>query len=89
MDRFRSAIAMKYVGSFYTDNFGNEANQNDAFTVFNLELAYITPEVFDISFLIRGEVRNLFNHLYFSSGEGNSFFPAAERNYLVGISASL
>jgi len=85
----RSSLSMKHVGSFYTDNFRNTRNRNDAFTVFNFELICETPEFWNTRFRMRGEVRNLFNTLYFSSGEGNAFFPAAERNYLVGITAIL
>ena len=35
----------------------------------------------------RAEARNIFNRLYFQSGEGDAFFPAAERNYLLGVTA--
>jgi iron complex outermembrane receptor protein len=83
------SVLMKHVGGFYTDNFRNELNRNDAFTVFNLEVLYEAPEFWDIGLTFRGEVRNVFDNLYFSSGEGNGFFPAAERNYLIGISAQL
>lgn len=84
-----SSVLMKHVGSFYTDNFENDLNRNDAFTVFNVEAIYETPSVWNIRFLLRAEVRNLMNTLYFSSGEGNAFFPAAERNYLIGITAKI
>ncbi len=38
---------------------------------------------------LRGEVRNLFDALYNMSGEGEEFFPAAERNYIIGMSLQL
>ena len=41
------------------------------------------------SLAVRGEVRNLFDALYTMSGEGDEFFPAAERNYILGISLQL
>ena len=88
-DDLTASATMKHVGSFYTDNFKNELNRNDAYTVFNFELLYRTPRIWNTEFILRGEVRNIFNTLYFSSGEGNAFFPAAERNYLVGITAVL
>jgi iron complex outermembrane receptor protein len=80
-----ASVLMKYVGPFYTDNFKNESNKNDAYTVFNLELLYTTPQFLNSELTFRGEVRNIFNNLYFMSGEGSAFFPAAERNYLLGI----
>jgi outer membrane receptor protein involved in Fe transport len=87
--RVHASVLMKYVGSFYTDNFKNELNKNDAYTFFNLELLYTTPQFLNSELTFRGEVRNIFNNLYFMSGEGNAFFPAAERNYLLGITARL
>lgn len=88
-ERVTTSLLAKHVGSFYTDNFKNEKNKNDAYTVFNAEFLYHLPEVFSTEFTLRGEVRNVFNALYFMSGEGNAFFPAAERNYLIGITANL
>jgi iron complex outermembrane receptor protein len=82
---FSTSLAMKHVGGFHTDNFNNPENRNDAYTVLNLEVLYTTPRVWDSEFTIRLEVRNLLNRLYLSGGEGNAFFPAAERNYLIGI----
>lgn len=84
-----ASILAKYVGSFYTDNFKNEENKNEAYTVFNSEVLYRLPRMFDASFTLRFEVKNIFNRLYFMSGEGNAFFPAAERNYLIAISTTL
>ena len=88
-DVITASVLGKYVGSFYTDNFRNEENKNDAYTVFNVEILYRLPRVFDTELNVRGEVRNLFNNLYFASGEGNAFFPAAERNYLIGLTLNL
>ena len=34
-------------------------------------------------FNFRLEVNNLTNELYSTSGEGDAFFPAAERNYIL------
>ena len=83
-----SSILLKYVGGFYTDNFKNENNKNDSYSVVNAELIYRLPKFNDMEFTLRGEVRNLLNRLYFANGEGNSFFPAAERNYLIGLTAN-
>jgi outer membrane receptor protein involved in Fe transport len=80
-----ASMVFKFVGPFYTDNFKNPDNRNDAFTVVNLELMYRVPLFSDSALELRGEVRNLFNRLYTLSGEGNTFFPAAERNVVVGL----
>lgn len=83
-----SSLTAKYLGPFYTDNFKSEENKNDAYTVYNAELLYMISDILGMEILVRGEVRNIFNRLYFMSGEGNSFFPAAERNYLFGITST-
>jgi iron complex outermembrane receptor protein len=83
------SIVMKYVGSFYTDNFKNTKNQNDAYVVVNTELLCNLPRVYDLNMMIRAGIYNLFNNLYFANGEGEAFFPAAERNYIVGLTITL
>jgi iron complex outermembrane receptor protein len=88
-DVLTASLLTKYVGAFYTDNFKNENNKNDAYTVANAELLYRLPRIIGSQFTIRAEVRNLFNRLYFMSGEGDAFFPAAERNYLIGLTANM
>ncbi len=84
-----ASVAGKYVGEFFTDNFQNALNKNDSYTVFDVSVIYRLPRTFGIQFTLRGEIRNMLNNLYFTSGEGNAFFPAAERNYLIGITTSL
>lgn len=84
-----ASLLVKYVGSFYTDNFKNEKNKNDAYTVLNFESLYTLPKFGDVEISLRAEVRNVLNTLYLQSGEGDTFFPAAERNYLVGITMQL
>jgi iron complex outermembrane receptor protein len=88
-DALTASVSVKYVGPFYTDNFRNSENRNDAYTVWNGEVMYRFPKVFGIGLTVRGEVRNIFNNLYFMSGEGNAFFPAAERNYVFGVTGNL
>ncbi len=78
------SVLGKYVGDFYTDNFKNSKHKNDAYTVFNTEILYTVQKFFQSEIILRGEIRNIFNTLYTTSGEGNAFFPAAERNYVVG-----
>lgn len=88
-DGLTASVLAKYVGPFYTDNFKSEENKNDSYEVFNVEILYQLPGIFGTTWSVRGEVRNLFNALYFSGGEGNAFYPAAERNYIFGIVANL
>lgn len=84
-----ASVFAKHVGSFYTDNFKNGLHKNDAYTVFNGELIYRLPKLVETEMTIRGEVRNIFNLLHTMSGEGDEFFPAAERNFVIGIAAQL
>lgn len=88
-DALSASVVTKYVGSFYTDNFKNSANRNDAYTATNIESYYTLPAIGDAQISLRGEIRNVFNTLYLQSGEGEFFFPAAERNYLVGITVQM
>ena len=83
-----ASIDAKYVGAFYTDNFKNEVNRTDAYTVFNAHFLPAPVEIAGVELKLRAEIRNIFNKLYFLGGEGNAFFPAAERNYLVGITTN-
>jgi iron complex outermembrane receptor protein len=86
----RSSILLKHVGAFYTDNLKNEKNKVDAYTVVDLDVSYKFPELFiNTKISIVGKIRNLFNTLYLASGEGKEFFPAAERNYFVGVNLDL
>lgn len=84
-----ASLAAKYVGAFYTDNFKDERNKTGDYTVFNGEVLYRIGGIGGLDVGLRGEVRNIFNRLYFFGGEGNAFFPAAERNYVVGLTAGL
>ncbi len=88
-DLVTASVSAKYVGAFYTDNFKREEHKNDAYTVFNAEALYRLPDLLGTTFTLRGEVRNIFNSLYFTNGEGRAFFPAAERNYVIGLTTSL
>ncbi len=88
-EEFTASLSSKYVGKFYTDNFKNETNTNDAYTVFNFESVYSLRKIIGQEISLRGEIRNLLNTLYTQTGEGNAFFPAAERNYLIGITLEL
>ncbi len=95
----------KYVGKFYSDNFGGKLieylklnpdfvdyidNVNDAYFTadlfcsygFNIIESLTTSKVFI-------QVSNIFNQLYSAYAIGKEFFPAAERNYLLGVQVGL
>ena len=88
-ENLTASVAAHYVGNFYTDNFKNRSRKNDAYAIVNTEILYHLPTFLESHFAIRGEVRNLFNNFYFQNGEGEAFFPAAERNFIFGITAEL
>lgn len=83
------SLLLKHVGAFYTDNARAADRRNDAYTTLDATAAFALPPAGGAAFTIRGEVRNMLNALYFMSGEGTAFFPAAERNYIIGISVHL
>ena len=84
-----ASIGVKYVGDFYTDNTKNNLLKNDAYAVVNASLSYRLSLGAGVFLTLRGEVRNLFDALYTMSGDGQEFFPAAERNYILGMSLQL
>jgi iron complex outermembrane receptor protein len=84
------SLLLKHVGSFATDNTNSSARRNDAYTVLDASASCDIPRLADGGGVtLRAEVRNLLNSLYFASGEGDAFFPAAERNYLLGLTVHL
>ena len=87
LDAFMCNLSLKHVGSFYTDNYATTAAQVDAYDVVNLGILYDALPLIGGKFTLRLEVNNLTNELYFANGEGAAFFPAAERNYIVGLTA--
>jgi iron complex outermembrane receptor protein len=84
-----ASLIGKYVGAFHTDNFNTAENENDAYTVLNFESVCVLPKIGDAEIALRVEIRNVLNKLYMQNGEGKAFFPAAERNYLIGLSVTL
>ena len=86
---WNTSLDAKYVGAFYTDNTKNELEKNDSYIVVNAAMTYRFVLGSDVYLTVRGEVHNLFDALYTMSGEGQEFFPAAERNYVFGMSLQL
>ena len=88
-DVFSASLDTKYVGSFYTDNTQSETRENDAYVVCNASVSCRFALESNVIMTVHGDVRNLFDRLYTMSGQGQEFFPAAERNYVLGISLQL
>jgi outer membrane receptor for ferric coprogen and ferric-rhodotorulic acid len=86
---FSISLDTKFVGSFYTDNTQSKTRENDAYVVCNALVSYRFALGSDVIMSVHGEVRNLFDCLYTMSGQGQEFFPAAERNYVLGMSLQL
>lgn len=75
-----AALAMQHVGKKHTDNLNIAANTVPAFTVFHASLGYRFPAGSTLSGLsLQMHAQNLFDRLYIAHGEGEDFFPAAER----------
>lgn len=102
---FYVKLSGKYVGKFYSDNFDNRLseylNKSPGFLEYldNVNDAYFTTDFFcsyEFSFIeslapskIFLQVNNVFDRLYSAFAIGREFFPAAERNYLIGIQIGL
>ena len=93
---FFAQVWLKYVGEFYTDNFGEIAgitdydNVVDSYFVSNALLSYQVKanQIFN-SMKVFLQVNNIFDNLYAAYGSGKEFFPAAERNITAGIKVEL
>ena len=104
-DNLYLQLTGKYAGRFYSDNYDNNLanylntypgfvsytdNINDAYFVANAIASY----QFDMfSSLNRSkvyfQVNNIFDKLYSANAIGGEFFPAADRNFLVGLEIGL
>ncbi len=100
-----TSFALKYVGKFYSDNFGGNLtsylnkypgfvtykdNEVDAYLVSNFFLSYRAEKVpFFENIKLFLQVNNIFDNLYAAYAIGGEFFPAAERNFIVGISLGI
>jgi iron complex outermembrane receptor protein len=96
-ERFTVSVALQHVGEFYTDNFQNpgKASPNpnrtvDAYTVVHGWIAYRVPiGALGKDLEARVQVNNLFNAYYATHGEGDEFFPAADRNVFASLRLDL
>lgn len=104
-ENFFSQLKFKYVGEFYSDNYGEDfASMQKLFPGFvsypdNRNDAYFTADIF-MSYTfhlfesmnpnkIFFQASNLFNSFYSAHAIGGEFFPAAERNFSAGVEVSL
>jgi iron complex outermembrane receptor protein len=62
-----------------------------SYIVSDVELSYTFPSFLSTfqSGMVRFHCNNIFNNLYAASAEGRNFFPAAERNYYIGLQFDL
>ncbi|HUI09889.1 MAG TPA: TonB-dependent receptor [Bacteroidota bacterium] len=84
-----ASVLGRYIGAFHTDNYNDENNTTDAAVVFDGQVVVKLPPFAGTSLTLRGEIRNIFDTLYLAGGQGNTFFPAAERNVVFGLSLHL
>ena len=93
---FFTQVWIKYVGEFYTDNFGKISgiidydNILDKYFVSNILVSYqfnANPIFNNVKVFC--QVNNVFDNLYAAYGSGKEFFPAAERNITAGVKVEL
>ena len=98
-------LTVKYVGDYYSDNYDEKLNEYlneypgltdyydnrvESYFVSNIFISYefnLTKIAGPVKMF--AQVNNIFDNLYAAYAVGKEFFPAAERNFLVGISLGL
>ncbi len=80
-----ASLAGRYVGKMYTDNFADEKNTLDPFSVFNLNLNWKLDQIGLKGIIVQAQLNNVLNENYLAHGEGDSYFPAATRNGFIGL----
>ncbi len=87
---FTGSLAMQHVGKQYTDNYKNEANTVDPYTVFNGMLGYRINRMSGMSAVVlQLHFQNIFDTVYIAHGEGADFFPAAGRQIFFNTKLEL
>lgn len=91
-----ASVSLQHVGDFFTDNLQNPgrgatdpSRTVDASTVMHAWLSYRTSVLSAQELEFRFQATNLLNAIYASHGEGDDFFPAAERNLFASIRLKL
>lgn len=101
LEKFFIQATTKYVGEYYSDNYDSKLkeylttypdltdysdNKVDAYFVANLFASYELGIInYHNPIRLFIQVNNLFDNLYAAYAVGKEFYPAAERNFLVGI----
>ena len=88
-----ASLSLQHVGEFYTDNNQNPGTRTpdpgrtvNEYTVVHAWATLKLPAGSLARTLeLQIQVNNLFNRLYASHGEGDEFFPAAERNIFASL----
>jgi iron complex outermembrane receptor protein len=87
------SLSLQHVGEFYTDNNQNPGTRTpdpgrtvNEYTVVHAWATLKLPTgSWARTLELQIQVNNLFNRLYASHGEGDEFFPAAERNIFASL----
>ena len=95
---FTASLALQHAGKKYTDNYGDRSeeifgvrrdNTVDPHTTFHALVSYACGSLGLRGLTLQAHVQNLFDSLYILNGEGDDFFPAAERQVFVNAKYEL
>ncbi|MGH7491569.1 MAG: TonB-dependent receptor [bacterium] len=95
---FAVSLTAQHAGKKYTDNFGDlpaehavapRDNTVDSYTVFHGAVTYACERLGLRGLTLQVHVQNFFDRLYIMHGEGDDFFPAAERQFFVNAKYEL
>ena len=92
IEKFQISLISKYVGERFMSNANEEDSKLEDFFVNDLSLSYeINPKKICKSVLFSVIGNNILNRKYISHGTyeyGQAYFPAAEANFLAGVTLS-
>lgn len=85
-----TSVWFQHVGSQFTTNFEEDERKVDSYSVFHVIGGYRLDDILGLrSIEARFQLNNVFDTLYAAYGEGDEFFPAAERNAFFSILLNL
>ena len=87
--RLNGALIIKHVGKQYTDNFEDETLTVEPYTVVNATLGINLKAFLPLDLQLQLHVMNVLDNLYIAYGEGQDFFPAAERHFFFNFRLNL
>jgi iron complex outermembrane receptor protein len=105
VDNFFVQLLGRYVGDFYSDNFGDNLtqylklypgfvsyfdNKNESYFTADFYASY-ESKIFSAlgPSKIYLQINNIFDKLYSANAIGGEFFPMADRNFLAGVQVGL